>query len=190
MMAASDVFEIVVSGRGCHAAMPQLGTDAVLAASAIVSALHTLVGRIVDPREAAVVSVTQLHAGETWNVIPEDALLRGTVRSFKATVQDTLEAAMRDTAEADRCRASLYGRHALRAAVPGDGQRSGGDRARRACSGTGGRRGWRRAGLTPSMGSEDFAFMLRARPGCYVWLGNGRWTAEGCCTARVTISTT
>ena len=56
--------------------------------------LHTLVGRIIDPLEAAIVSVTQVHAGDTWNVIPERALLRGTVRSFKETVQDALKAAI------------------------------------------------------------------------------------------------
>ena len=110
-MAACDLFEIVVSGRGCHAAMPQLGTDAVLAASAIVSTLHTLVGRIIDPLEAAIVSVTQVHAGDTWNVIPVRALLRGTVRCFRGPVQDALEAAIRSTAEAiaaaHRCTADV-----------------------------------------------------------------------------------
>ena len=179
MMAACDVFEIVVSGRGCHAAMPQLGTDAVLAASAIVSALHTLVGRIIDPLEAAIVSVTQLHAGNTWNVIPERALLRGTVRSFKETVQDALEAAIRNTAEAiaaaHRCTADVrYDRGYPVTVNDPDATRS----AARAAALVVGDEGVERD-PTPSMGSEDFAFMLRERPGCYVWLGSG--SADGGC---------
>ena len=173
MMAACDLFEIVVSGRGCHAAMPQLGTDAVLAASAIVSALHTLVGRIIDPLEAAIVSVTQVHAGDTWNVIPERALLRGTVRSFKETVQDALEAAIRSTAEAiaaaHRCTADVrYDRRYPATVNDPDATR----RAARAAALVVGDEGVERD-PTPSMGSEDFAFMLRERPGCYVWLGSG-----------------
>ncbi len=111
MMAACDLFEVVVSGRGCHAAMPHLGNDVVLAASSIVAALHSLVGRMLNPFEAAVMSITQVHAGDTWNVLPRDAMLRGTVRSFKPAVQDALETAIRHTAEAvalgHRCRADV-----------------------------------------------------------------------------------
>jgi amidohydrolase len=173
MMAACDQFEITVFGRGCHAAMPHLGSDAVLAAGAIITSLHTLVGRIVDPQRAGVVSVTQVHAGETWNVIPECAMLRGTVRTFEASVQDTLETAVRAateaTAAAHRCTAELrYER--LYPATVNDPQAT--ERAARAAALVVGDDGVQRD-LLPSMGSEDFAFMLRARPGCYVWLGNG-----------------
>jgi amidohydrolase len=173
MMAACDQFEITVFGRGCHAAMPHLGSDAVLAAGAIITSLHTLVGRIVDPQRAGVVSVTQVHAGETWNVIPERAMLRGTVRTFEASVQDTLETAVRAateaTAAAHRCTAELrYER--LYPATVNDPQAT--ERAARAAALVVGDDGVQRD-LLPSMGSEDFAFMLRARPGCYVWLGNG-----------------
>ena len=173
MMAACDQFEITVFGRGCHAAMPHLGSDAVLAAGAIITSLHTLVGRIVDPQRAGVVSVTQVHAGETWNVIPERAMLRGTVRTFEASVQDTLETAVRAATEAiaaaHRCTAELrYER--LYPATVNDPQAT--ERAARAAALVVGDDGVQRD-LLPSMGSEDFAFMLRARPGCYVWLGNG-----------------
>lgn len=179
MMAACDLFEIVVRGRGCHAAMPHLGTDAILASSAIVKTLHTLVSRVLAPFDAAVISVTQVHAGETWNVIPERAVLRGTVRSFAASTQDALEAAIRDSAKASaaahRCTTEFsYDRRypatvnhpePTRRAIAAAALVVGDDAIERE--------------PTPSMGSEDFAFMLQARPGCYVWLGSG--SSEGGC---------
>jgi hippurate hydrolase len=179
MMAACDLFEIVVGGHGCHAAMPHLGTDVILASSAIVQALHTLVGRVLAPLDAAVLSVTQVHAGDTWNVIPERAVLRGTVRAFTASAQDALEKAVGDTAEASalahRCTTEFRYDRRYPATV-NDPEAT--------------RRAMRAAALvlgddavdrepTPSMGSEDFAFMLQARTGCYVWLGSG--STEGGC---------
>jgi amidohydrolase len=179
MMAACDLFEIAVSGRGCHAAMPHLGTDVVLAAAAIAGALHTLVGRVFDPLDAAVLSITQMHAGDTWNVIPQHAILRGTARSFKPAVQDALEAGIRSTAEATaaahRCRACARYERRYPATVndPEATRRAAGAAALVVGE----------AGVdkdpTPSMGAEDFAFMLRERPGCYVWLGSGA-TDGGC----------
>src|SRR5262245_4802585 len=80
MMASFDIFEITVTGRGAHAAMPHNGIDPVVAASALVQALQTIPSRTVNPVDSAVVSVTQFHAGETWNVIPSEAVLRGTTR--------------------------------------------------------------------------------------------------------------
>lgn len=173
MMASCDLFEITLGGRGCHAAMPHLGTDAVLASAALTVALHGLVARRLDPHDAAVLSVTQAHAGDTWNVLPERALLRGTVRAFRESVQDILEAAIRDTAAAvaaaHRCTAEVRYDRRYPATI------NHADATRRAASA---------AALAfgeeavehhprPSMGSEDFAFMLQQRPGCYVWLGNG-----------------
>jgi amidohydrolase len=173
IMAACDLFEIDIAGRGCHAAMPHLGTDTVLAAAAIVGALHTLTGRLLDPIDAGVVSVTQAHAGEAWNVLPERALLRGTVRAFKESVQDELEAAVRRTtdgvAAAHRCMAAVRYERRYPATV-NDAEATG--RAARAAASVVGDDAVERDPV-PSMGSEDFAFMLRARPGCYAWLGNG-----------------
>ena len=179
MMAACDLFEIEVSGRGCHAAMPHLGTDVVLAAAAIAGALHTLVGRILDPLDAAVLSVTQMHAGETWNILPQNAVLRGTTRSFKSAVQDALETGIRTTAAAvaatHRCTADVRNERRYPATV-NDPEATG--RAARAAALVVGEAGLERD-PSPSMGSEDFAFMLRERPGCYVWLGSG--STEGGC---------
>ena len=173
MMASCDLFEITLAGRGCHAAMPHLGTDTVLASAALTLALHGLVGRRIDPQDAAVVSVTQAHAGDTWNVLPERALLRGTVRAFRESVQDALEAAIRETAAgvsaAHGCTAEVrYDRRYPATINHPDATR----RAARAAALAFGDEAVEHH-LRPSMGSEDFAFMLQQRPGCYVWLGNG-----------------
>src|SRR3546814_6448432 len=90
-MAAFDIFEIVVTGKGAHAAMPQLGIDPVVIGAQIVTALQTIASRRTAPIDTVVVSVTQFHAGDTWNVIPETAVIRGTVRTFRKETQDQLE---------------------------------------------------------------------------------------------------
>jgi hippurate hydrolase len=153
--------------------MPHLGTDVVLAAASIAGALHRLVGRIIDPLDAAVLSITQIHAGETWNVIPQQAVLRGTTRSFKPAVQDALEMGIqhiaRNTAAAHGCTADVrYDRRYPATVNDADAT----ERAARAAALVVGEAGLQRD-PSPSMGAEDFAFMLRERPGCYVWLGNG-----------------
>jgi hippurate hydrolase len=172
-MMACDLFEIAVSGRGCHAAMPHLGTDVVLAASSIVAALHSLVGRVLDPLDSVVISITQVHAGDTWNVLPQHAILRGTVRSFQPAVQDAIETAIRETAEAiaagHRCRGDV--RYERRYPATINDSEATGHAARAAALVVG--EASVETDPRPSMGSEDFAFMLRERPGCYVWLGNG-----------------
>src|SRR6266550_4692245 len=95
MMAAFDIFEITVSGRGAHAAMPHLGIDPVVAAAQIVGGLQTIASRSIHPLDGAVVSVTQIHGGDTWNVIPDEVVLRGTTRAFDPQVRDALEPAIR-----------------------------------------------------------------------------------------------
>ncbi len=95
VMAGTDRFEIMLTGRGGHAAMPHQSIDVVVAGSALVQALQSLVSRETDPQDAAVVSVTQFHAGHVDNVLPETAMLGGTVRTLNPTLQDALEAAMR-----------------------------------------------------------------------------------------------
>ncbi|TAJ20535.1 MAG: amidohydrolase, partial [Rugosibacter sp.] len=99
VMAGTDRFEITLTGRGGHAAMPHQTIDVVVAGSALVQALQSLVSRETDPQDAAVVSVTQFHAGHVDNVLPETARLGGTVRTLSPTLQDALEAAMRRVCE-------------------------------------------------------------------------------------------
>src|SRR5882724_2562139 len=94
MMACSDSFEIIVTGKGAHGAMPHLGIDPIVVAAQIVTALQTIVSRNAHPLESAVVTVTQFHAGDTWNVIPEEVMLRGTARYFRPMVQDLIEQRM------------------------------------------------------------------------------------------------
>src|SRR6185437_4673528 len=93
------VFEILIHGSGAHAAMPHLGIAPIVVASQVVLALHTVVSRNIDPIESAVLSVTQLHAGETWNASPETAVLRGTVRAFNDDVRCLIERRIRELAE-------------------------------------------------------------------------------------------
>ena len=179
MMAAFDTFDIKIVGRGSHAAMPHQGVDSIVTASQVVTALQTIASRNIDPLDAVVVSVTQIHGGDAYNIIPNAVELKGTVRTFKDSVRDGVEPAMRRIA-AGICAAAgatmeldYHQRYpstvnhveetelaaTAAAAVVGDANI---DRH-----------------PAPSMGSEDFAYMLRERPGCYVWLGNGM--AEGGC---------
>ncbi len=173
VMAGTCAFEIVVRGHGCHAAMPDQGVDTLVAASHLVLALQTVVSRNLHPCDSAVVSVTQFHGGEAWNIIPDDAVLRGTIRTFKPGVQETVERAIErlcgGIASAFGARIGVKFDHrypptvnsaaeaALCARVAGE--LFGKDKVRK--------------GELPSMGAEDFAYMLRERPGCYAWLGNG-----------------
>ena len=99
MMAAFDIFEIEIKGRGAHAAMPHLAVDPIVAAAQVVNSLQTITSRNVHPLEAAVVSVTQIHGGDTWNVIPETVVLRGTTRAFSAAVRDQIEPAIHRIAD-------------------------------------------------------------------------------------------
>jgi hippurate hydrolase len=177
MMASFDIFEITVTGQGAHAAMPHTGIDPVVAAAQVVTALQTIASRNVHPLESAVVSVTQIHGGDTWNVIPNEVVLRGTVRTFKPEVQDAIEPAMRRIA--DNVCAALGASAAMRyerrypATINTDAET---EIAAEVLADLVGLPNVRRDQL-PSMGSEDFAFMLQAKPGSYIWIGNG--PAEG-----------
>ena len=174
LMGAYDIFEIVANGRGAHAGMPHLGRDPMPFAAHVINALQTIVARNIHPLEAGVVSVTQVHGGDTWNVIPQEVVLRGTVRSFQPAVQDLIERRMGEivagiastfdmaaTLRYERrypatINTPVETRHALAAATALVGV----DNVD--------------TNPMPSMASEDFAFMLQSKPGCYIWLGGGR----------------
>ncbi len=176
MMASFDCFEITITGQATHAAMPHLGNDAIVAAAQLINSLQTIVSRMIDPADPAVVSITQIHAGNTWNAIPESVLLRGTFRCFNNVVQKTIADKITQLANAvcegfgvnatilfnpenagypvtfnSETETALARKAAI--AVAGD-----------ACV---------NQQPAPSMGSEDFAFMLQEKPGCYIWIGNG-----------------
>jgi hippurate hydrolase len=171
-MAAADRFEIVVRGKGAHAALPHQTPDAVLAAADLVTQLHTIVSRRVPPTHNAVLSVTRISGGQSHNVLPSAVELTGTVRSFDATVQDRIEEAIRNiaagVARGSGTRIEVEYVRYYPATVNSDAQ------AQLALEAA------RSAGLqatlapAPAFTSEDFAFMLQERPGAYLWLGQGR----------------
>jgi amidohydrolase len=174
LMGAYDIFEIVATGKGAHAAMAYMGKDPMLFAAQAINALQTIVARNLHPQDAGVVSVTQVHAGDTWNVIPQDVVLRGTVRTFKREVQDLIEQRIRGivagvAATFDMSAAVRYERR-YPALVNDEAETQNAVAAAAAVVGT----QQVDTDPTPEMGSEDFAFMLQAKPGCYVWLGAGR----------------
>ena len=174
LMGAYDIFEIVATGKGAHAAMPYAGKDPLMFAAQVINALQTIVSRNLHPLDAGVVSVTQVHGGDTWNVIPQEVVLRGTVRAFRAEVQDLIEQRMRGivagVAATFDMTATLRYERRYPALINAEAETQHAIAAAAAVVGA--------ANVdtdpTPEMGSEDFAFMLQAKPGCYVWLGAGR----------------
>ncbi len=98
-MAAFDTFEAIIEGKGSHGAMPHQGVDPITIGAQLQAAWQTIVSRAISPTDPAVISVTQIHAGDTWNVIPDKLVLRGTVRSFDPKVRDLLETKMAQRAE-------------------------------------------------------------------------------------------
>jgi hippurate hydrolase len=173
MMASADVFTIEVVGKGGHAARPQTAVDPVLTAAHIIVGLQSLVSRNVDPNDAAVVTVSMIHAGEAPNVIPNSVLLKGTVRTLAEAVRDTVEARMKglvtSTAAAFGARAEVdYLRHYP---VTVNHERQA-DFAVRVAGEVIGPDGVD-ASAPPAMAAEDFSFMLNARPGAFIRLGNG-----------------
>jgi amidohydrolase len=171
MMASLDTFEITVDGKGSHAAMPEEGIDALVCASHIVVALQTIVSRRLSPKEAAVVSVTQIHGGEAWNVLPDRAVIRGTVRCFSQAVQarirQLLEEISTTTARAHGALATCSYIEGYPATV---NETSATQIALRAAGATVGE-AEATLGCKPSMASEDFAFMARVKPAAYIWMG-------------------
>ena len=179
VMAGTDRFEITITGRGGHAAMPHQAVDMVLAGSALVQAVQSLVSRNTDPLDAAVVSVTRFHAGQVDNVLPETAVLGGTVRALNERLQAALEAGLRRVCTGIEATYGVSIDLRYERGYPPTVNASGPSRiARETAREVVGERQVL-TGLPPSMGAEDFAYMARVVPACYVWLGNG--PGEGGC---------
>jgi len=172
VMASANTFKIVVQGRGSHAALPHQSIDPMPVACQIVGALQSVITRNKRPIDTAVLSVTMIHGGEATNVVPETCTIEGTVRAFKADVLDLIERRMRTLAEqtcaafeagctfefnrrappvVNHAREALFAAEVMRSIVGDAGVRV----------------------QEPSMPSEDFAYMLQARPGAYCFIGNG-----------------
>jgi amidohydrolase len=173
LLAASDGIHIAITGKGGHAARPHQCIDPVLVGSHIVTALNSIVSRNLDPLDAGVISICMFHAGEAANVIPQSAVLQGTARSLTPKVRDLLERRILEVAQTT---AQLYGaiatatyerkypvthNHARQTqfAAGVAAQVAGPDKVD--------------GDIAPVMGGEDFSFMLEARPGAFIFIGNG-----------------
>lgn len=173
VMASSNTFEIRLEGKGAHAAMPHLGIDPVMAAVQLAQTLQTVITRNSNPLDPVVLSITQIHSGSADNVIPNHAVLRGTVRTFSNQALDLIEARMAEvtehTSKALNCSARFTFDRRYPPTVNDPAQT---EFCARVLEGIIGRDNVI-TDLPPSMGSEDFAFMLEEVPGSYLWIGNG-----------------
>ncbi|RDE08011.1 M20 aminoacylase family protein [Pelagibacterium lacus] len=173
IMAGTDQFAIDIEGHGGHAAMPHLAIDPVIVSAHIITALQTLVSRNVDPIRSAVLSVTTVNAGTAYNVIPRTARLTGTVRTLDEAVRRQMEEGIKRLAPQ---LAQAFGASATVTWMPGypvtvNAVEQTAFSARVARDVAGGERV--NDAAEPTMGGEDFAYMLNERPGAYIFLGNG-----------------
>jgi amidohydrolase len=173
IMAATDEFNVVIEGVGGHAARPHVAVDPVLATANVIVALQSIVARNIDPMRSAVLSVTMLSAGDAFNVIPRNVKITGTIRTHSEEIRDFMEQRFRDmvtqVAGAFGCSADINYRRGYPVTVNSPDetdyaaevatQIAGPDRVD--------------ADIDASMGGEDFSYMLKARPGAYIFLGNG-----------------
>ena len=173
LMAAADHLSIDIEGVGGHAARPQFSVDTVLVGAQIINNIQSVVSRNVDPLEAAVVSICLFQAGNTDNVIPQTAKLRGTARSLTPAVQDLLEKRLREVVEGT---AKLHGakvKFSYRRGYPVlKNHIAQTEFAASVAAGIAGKDKVNTS-LAPVMGAEDFSFMLNARPGAFIFVGNG-----------------
>lgn len=173
LMASGNLFEIRIKGKGAHAALPHLGVDPVMVAVQVAQGLQTIVTRAKKPIDAAVLSITVLRAGDTHNVVPDEALLGGTVRTFDERVTDLIESRMREvatlTAAAHGAQAEVSFNRYYPPTVNHPAETTFVADVAAAMVGE--------ANVVrqhePAMTAEDFSFMLKARPGSYFVIGNG-----------------
>ena len=171
MMASFDTFEITLTGKGTHAAMPHLGADPIAAGAALITNIQSIVSRRISPLKSGVISVTQMNSGDTTNVIPDYAILKGTVRSFDMDVRQSMQDMLTEMVKA---LPPLYGvtgemdYHIRYPVTTNDSQAYleiqeaatkvlGADKVK--------------TEVEPSMASEDFSFMSQVVKGAYFWLG-------------------
>ncbi|HWB48846.1 MAG TPA: M20 aminoacylase family protein [Stellaceae bacterium] len=179
MMAGGAYFDITVTGVGAHGARPESSVDPVIVGSHIAAALQTIVSRNMRPVETAVVSVTRFHAGQAYNVIPDKAVLGGTVRCFSDAAMALVETNMRRIAESVAAGFGATAALDFRVLFPVLMNHADETQFILDCAAElVGEENVNR-NMTPTMASEDFAFMLRAVPGAYIQIGNG--DGEGAC---------
>lgn len=179
-MASADMFTIEISGKGSHGAHPHQGIDPIVTGAEIVTAFQRIVSRTLNPIDTGVVSVTQFHAGRAMNVIPQTAVIKGTCRALKREVQDQIEARMEQIV-AGICAAhglshSIEYERRYPVLINTETETAKAVSAAIAVAGEGNVH----FPLPPTMGSEDFAWMLQDNPGCYIRVGNGLGEDGGC----------
>ena len=179
IMAAFDIFNLKVIGRGGHAAMPQTTVDPIIVGTKIIDAFQAIISRSIDPQEPSVLSVTQFHGGDAYNVIPNQVEIKGCTRCFSPNVQKKLEDEMRQISESI-CKAygadcEFHYEHRYPATINSEEEANLAGQVAKEIVGE------ERVNLSPKpgMGSEDFAYMLQEKPGSYIWIGNG--DGEGSC---------
>ncbi|ABS13622.1 MULTISPECIES: M20 aminoacylase family protein [Brucella] len=173
IMAATDEFDLFITGRGGHAAQPHRTIDPILAGSQLMIALQGIVSRNVDPLDSLVISVTKFIAGEAYNVIPEKATLSGTVRTLKKETRAFAERRIREAAAgiaaATGAEITVRYKNNYPVTYNHDAQTEFAARVASAVAGE----GKVDESVEPMMAAEDFSYMLEARPGAYIFLGNG-----------------
>ena len=173
IMASSNTFQILIKGKGAHGGMPNLGVDPVMAAVQLAHSLQTIVTRNRNPLDAAVLSITQIHTGSADNVIPSEAVMRGTVRTFTLDTLDLIERRMKEITEltcaALGCDVEFAFTRNYPPTINHPKETAFCVKVMREIVG----HDQVNDHVQPTMGAEDFAFMLQEKPGCYVWIGNG-----------------
>jgi len=172
IMAATDAIDIRIEGLGGHAARPHKCVDSVLVGAQLISGLQSIVSRTIDPLESAVISICEFHAGNARNVIPQTAELRGTIRTLTAEVRNLVEQRVREVvagvAQMTGAKIDLVYERGYPVTVNHPEQTEMATRVAREVGGEGSV-----DEAPPMMGAEDFAYMLEARPGAFIFCGNG-----------------
>jgi hippurate hydrolase len=180
IMAAEDNFEITINGVGCHAAMPHLGKDPIVIGAEIVTAMQSLVSRTLDPLDNAVVSFTEFLTNGTINVVPEQVIIKGDTRSLTTAVQEHIESTMeRIVSGICAAHGASYEFSYRRNFIPTINAPKEAGIATKVASMVVGAENVV-GDSRPVMTSEDFGYMLQARPGAYLLLGNGEEGVGGC----------
>jgi amidohydrolase len=173
MMASSNEFEVTIKGKGAHAAQPHKGIDPIMVAIQIAQSWQTIISRNKSPLDAGVLTITQIHSGSATNVIPDEARLIGTVRTFNTAVTDLIETRMCEiaqyTAAAFDAQLEFHFERLYPALVNHPRETEFASNVMRSLVGDANVD----AQVEPTMSAEDFAFFLQEMPGCYVFIGNG-----------------
>jgi hippurate hydrolase len=173
LMASADEITITIEGKGGHGALPHLCIDPVMAGAQIILALQTIASRNVDPLDACVVSITRFQAGTANNIIPQTAWLNGTVRTLRPATRDKVEKRIHEIAaglaEASGASARVEYRRGYPPTINHEAQTDFAAGVARKVAGD----AHVDANTPPTMGAEDFSFMLEARPGAFIFIGNG-----------------